>query len=125
MKKLKVLIAEDDESSFLYLSSALRGIYSELLKASNGTDAVELCKAHSDIDLILMDIKIPLMDGYEVTRKIREFNQEVVIIAQTAYAMMGDREKALEAGCNGYIAKPVDRETLKSLIHSFFPDDSP
>jgi len=125
MKKLKVLIAEDDESSFLYLSSALRGIYSELLKASNGTDAVELCKAHSDIDLILMDIKIPLMDGYEVTRKIREFNQEVVISAQTAYAMMGDREKALEAGCNGYIAKPVDRETLKSLIHSFFPDDSP
>lgn len=125
MKKLNVLIAEDDESSFLYLSSVLRGMYSELLKASNGTDAVELSKAHPDIDLILMDIKIPLMDGYEVTRKIREFNQDVVIIAQTAYAMVGDREKAMEAGCTGYIAKPVDRETLKSLIRSFFPDDSP
>ncbi|MBN1199861.1 MAG: response regulator [Bacteroidales bacterium] len=114
---MKILVAEDDESSYIYLATALKGIVSELLKADTGTEAVELCKSHPDTDLILMDIKMPLLDGYEATEKIREFNQKVVIIAQTAYALMGDKEKAMAAGCNDYVAKPIDRTMLIRLIN--------
>lgn len=63
-----------------------------------------------------MDIRMPVMDGYEATRQIREFNQEVIVIAQTAYALSGDKEKALEAGCNDYTTKPIDIPTLKRII---------
>ena len=84
----------------------------------NGRETLEWVKLDPDIDIVLMDIKMPIMDGYEATRKIREFNKEVKIIAQTAYALEGDREKALEAGCDEYVAKPIDKEKLFSTIRS-------
>jgi CheY-like chemotaxis protein len=89
----------------------------EILIAENGKKAVEITKNHPDLDLILMDMKMPVMDGYEATRKIREFNKDVVIVAQTAYALAGDDIKALEAGCNGYIAKPLNQNKLVDLIN--------
>ena len=67
-----------------------------------------------------MDIKMPEMDGYEATRKIRQFNTEVIIIAQTAFALTGDREKAFAAGCNDYISKPIRKDKLKELIQQYF-----
>ncbi|PKP15458.1 MAG: hypothetical protein CVU06_16545, partial [Bacteroidetes bacterium HGW-Bacteroidetes-22] len=74
---------------------------------------------HPDTDLILMDIKMPGMDGYEATRRIREFNKHVVIIAQTGLALTDDRAKALAAGCNEYITKPINRKKLEELIYAF------
>jgi hypothetical protein len=118
-KKLKILIADDDEVADMYLSLVLEDMALEVLHAANGEEAVALCKSHPDIDLILMDIKMPLMDGYEATRAIRTFNPEVVIIAQTAYAIAGDREKALEAGCTDYISKPVQANHLLQIISKY------
>jgi len=111
-KKLKILIAEDDKASERLLSIELSPIASEILRVTNGLDAVELCRKNPDIDLVLMDIQMPGIDGYEATRRIREFNKDVQIIAQTAFAMTGDREKALSAGCNAYITKPILKHEL-------------
>ncbi len=118
-EKLKILLAEDDEVSIIYLRAILENIDCELIEAENGKKVLALCKKTPDIDLILMDIQMPLMDGYEATRKIREFNKDVYIIAQTAYALGGDREKALQAGCNEYIPKPIDKEQLLHLLGQY------
>ena len=119
-RKLKILIGEDDETSELLLKEKLATIGKEVLIAKTGADAVESCRNNPDIDLILMDIRMPEMGGYEATRKIREFNKEVVIIAQTAYGLSGDREKAIEAGCNDYISKPIGIAELLALIQKYF-----
>jgi len=113
----KILIVEDEKSANDYLTAVLKKISNEILYADNGSKAVELCRNHPDIDLILMDIKMPVMDGYEATRKIREFNKEVTIIAQTANALSSDKKKAFEAGCNDYITKPTKKETLLIMIN--------
>jgi CheY-like chemotaxis protein len=78
------------------------------------------CRNNPDIDLILMDIQMPEMNGYEATRKIRQFNKDVVIIAQTAYVLTGDREMAIAAGCNDYISKPIKKDELMALIQKYF-----
>jgi len=116
--KLKVLIAEDDETSEMLMSIAIEKFSKEIIKARNGLEAIEICRENSDIDLILMDIQMPRINGYEATKQIRQFNKDVVIIAQTAFALRGDREKAIEAGCNGYIIKPINDNELRSLIVS-------
>ncbi|WP_223441223.1 response regulator [Polaribacter litorisediminis] len=110
--KLKILIAEDDYVSYLYISTILKNIAKELIHAKTGIETIELCKKHPDIDVILMDIKMPILNGYEATKKIREFNKDVTIIAQTAYALSGDNEKAIDAGCSDYITKPINKEIL-------------
>ena len=121
-RNLKILIAEDVESADLHLSIVLKKISREILHAKTGKDTVKICQNNPDIDLVLMDIQMPEMNGYEATRKIREFNKDVVIIAQTAYAIRGDREKAIEAGCDDYISKPIKREMLMAMIERFFRD---
>ena len=77
----------------------------------------------TDIDFVLMDINMPVMDGYESTRKIREFNPNLPIIAQTAYSTPEDKEKALAAGCNNFISKPINKDELKSIIDSHLIED--
>jgi len=118
--KLKVLIAEDDEFSNTHLSILLKDISKEILHCNNGKEVISVCIDNPDIDLILMDIKMPIMDGYEATRQIRGFNKDIIIIAQTAYALIGDREKALEAGCNDYITKPIDKMELYNKVSNLF-----
>ena len=120
VRKLKILIAEDDEVSEMLLNEELRSVGKEILIAKSGTDAVESCRNNPDIDLVLMDIRMPGMDGYEATRQIREFNTGVVIIAQTAYGLSRDREKAIETGCNDYISKPIKKAELLLLIQKYF-----
>jgi len=115
-RKPKMLIAEDEPYTKDYLTIILQNICSEILYADNGLDAVTICRKNPDIDLVLMDIKMPQMNGYEATREIRKFNKDIVIIAQTAYALSSDREKALEAGCNNYISKPINRDALVTMI---------
>jgi len=118
-KDLKILIAEDDEISGMLLSMAVKVFTQKVLKASSGTETVDICRNSPDIDFVLMDIKMPEMDGYEATRQIRQFNKDVIIIAQTAYALAGDRERALAAGCNEYIAKPIAQASLTTLMKKF------
>jgi CheY-like chemotaxis protein len=120
IKKLKILIAEDDQISEMLINIDVENFSKEILKASNGFEAVELCRNNPDTDLILMDIQMPVMDGHEATRQIRQFNKDVVIIAQTAFGLSGDKEKAIEAGCNGYISKPINKEELLVLIQKYF-----
>ena len=120
IKHLKILIAEDDQISDLLLTRTLKTISPEVLHAKTGVDAIESCHNNPDIDLVLMDIKMPEMDGYEATRQIRQFNKDVIIIAQTAFGMAGDREKAMAAGCNDFITKPISLSLLNGLIQQHF-----
>jgi len=120
IKKLKILIAEDDQLSSVLLGLIVRNISKEVLIVKNGIEAVEACCDNTDLDLILMDLKMPLLDGYKATRLIRKFNNGVVIIAQSAFALIGDQEKAIAAGCNDYLSKPIIKEHLTELINKHF-----
>ena len=116
LNSLKVLIAEDDEISGKLLRAMIKGFSNEILMVKTGNDAVKTIRDNPDTDLILLDILMPELDGYEVARQIRQFNSKVIIIAQTALALNSDIERALAAGCNDHIAKPVNSNVLKSLI---------
>jgi len=116
IKKLNILLAEDNKASEVYLTAIIQSIAKKILKTRTGTETLEVCRQTPDIELILMDIRMPGMDGYETTRQIRQFNKKVIIIAQTAFALAGDREKALEAGCNDYIMKPIKAKVLKEML---------
>lgn len=119
---MTILIAEDDEISQIMLEEELSPHSKKILIAKTGIEAVETCRDNTDIDLVLMDIRMPDMNGYEATKQIRQFNKDVVIIAQTAYGLTGDREKAIQAGCNDYIAKPIDINELYALIEKHMRD---
>jgi CheY-like chemotaxis protein len=103
-----------------YLEIIVRSIAREIIQAGTGIEAIAACRNNPDIDLVLMDIQLPEMNGYDAAQEIRKFNPSVVIIAQTAYALTGDKEKSLEAGCNDYIAKPISSIALKGLIQKYF-----
>ncbi len=120
IKDLKILIVEDDRTSDMHLSILLQENAKEILHTTSGKEAIEICRTNPDINLILMDIRLPGLNGYEATKQIRKFNKDVVIIAQTAYALKGDREKAIEAGCNEYITKPIEENQLLELIENKF-----
>jgi len=115
--KKVILVAEDVESNFKLIRYFLTGSNTEVLHAYNGKEAVEKCFSESNIDLILMDIKMPVMDGYTAVRLIREKNTVIPIIAQTAYS--DDREKAIECGFSGFISKPFDRKALFKVLSEF------
>ncbi len=119
---LKILIVEDDEASEILLSIEMHEIGKQILKAGTGTEAIAISRNNPDLDLILMDIQMPGLNGYEATRRIRQFNKSVVIIAQTAFGLSGDQEKAIDAGCNDYITKPINKGDLHSLIKKYFND---
>lgn len=119
VNKLKILIVEDDKTSELLISIIVMKFATEIINVRNGKEAVETCLNSPNIDLVLMDIQMPDMDGYEATRQIRKFNKDVIIIAQTAYALEGDMEKAYEAGCNDYITKPINSDELEMKIRKF------
>ncbi len=113
-----LLIAEDEESNFNLLKEQLSGLKINILRARNGVEAVELCRTKI-IDLILMDIKMPLMDGFMATRQIREFMPDIPIIAQTAYDTEADKELAYASGCTSFISKPLKKDVLLSTINGY------
>jgi len=117
---LKILIAEDDEKAEMLISILIKDFSNKVINAWTGNEAIEICRTNPDLDLILMDIQMPVMNGYEATRQIRQFNKDIVIIAQTAFGLSYDREKAIEAGCNDYIAKPINKDELLALIQKYF-----
>lgn len=117
---LNILIAEDDKISELYLKNAVKSIAGKIYTANNGNDAVKIIRHNPQIDLVLMDIRMPELNGYEATQKIRQFNKNIKIIAQTAFGHENDRKKSLEAGCNDYITKPVNKTELLEIINKLF-----
>jgi len=116
---VKILIVDDEETSLMYLEVLLSDSFNEILVAKNGFEAIELCKGNPDIDIILMDLKMPQMDGYTATQEIRSFNRDVVIIAQSAHAFDENIKKALDLGCNDYITKPVSHKRVLQKIEKF------
>jgi CheY-like chemotaxis protein len=120
LANLKILIAEDNENSGILIKILANTFSNRILEAGTGREAVEICRNNHDIDLILMDIKMPVLNGYDATRQIRTFNKDVVIIAQTAYGLDGEREKAKEAGCTDYILKPINKDQLIQVITKYF-----
>lgn len=118
-KDKKILIVEDTEYAQQYLEEILDGTEVSYISVENGNEAIKACKENPDINLILMDIQLPDISGYETTKKIKEFMPDVKVIAQTAYGMSGDQEKAFNAGCDDYIAKPIIHNILLNKINKF------
>ena len=113
-----VLITEDEEVSFFYLKTLLQKADAKVIRAKNGKEAVEIISKHKgEIDLILMDLNMPVMDGYEAMRIIKTLHPAIPIIAQTAYTLNNDRHRCLKAGFNDYIAKPINRVALYRIIN--------
>ena len=120
VKNLKILIVEDDEISEMLISRVVKIFSRELIRVSTGVEAVKACQDHPDIDLIIMDIQMPEMDGYEATRRIRQFNTEIIIFAHTASGQIDGKEKAYVSGFNDHIAKPINIAALKALMLKHF-----
>jgi PAS domain S-box-containing protein len=114
-----ILIAEDDDTNYSFLETALSRENAKLIRATNGMQAVEMCTNNPAIQLVLMDIKMPVMNGYDATRKIKENRPDLPVIVQTAYAMNEDRKKANEAGCDDYIAKPIRITELLKIVSKY------
>lgn len=116
-----ILVAEDEEVNFLYIETLCIKLVrnAKIIRAKNGQDVLEIFASMENVDLILMDIKMPVKDGLEATKEIRKMNKEVPIIAQTAYSRIDDREKAIEAGCNDFLSKPIDRDKFRETISQY------
>jgi CheY-like chemotaxis protein len=114
-----ILIVEDDISSAFYLKEVLVDTGAELFFASDGHEAIDICEKNPNIDLVLMDIQLPVMDGYVATHEIKKINPDIVVIAQTAYVLPEEKERAYEAGCDDYITKPIDAFELLNKIVTF------
>lgn len=115
-----ILIAEDDQLAYLFFSEILKDTGINILHAINGKEAIDLCHKKPEIDLVLMDIKMPEVGGYDAIKAIKKVRPTLAIIAQTAYAMSGDKQKTMDAGADDYITKPVKIETLINKINEVF-----
>jgi CheY-like chemotaxis protein len=111
-----ILIVEDEEVSRFLLEKALKKSRANLFFVKNGLEAVEMVRENSEIDLVLMDIRLPRMDGIEATAKIKELYPEMPVVIQTAYAMHSAQDEALESGCDDFITKPIKMETLMAIL---------
>ena len=118
-RPFNVLIADDDAISLKLLEKMISPLGGEITTTGSGALAVELCRNHPELDIIFMDVRMTGMDGLTAAKEIRKFNRDVVIIAQTANALSGDREAALEAGCNDYLTKPLNKEKIITLLEEF------
>ena len=119
LQNINILIVEDDQNSMIYLKEILNYKKNNLFFAENGQIAIDIIKKISDIHIVLMDLKMPIMDGFEATRQIKQLKPEIIIIAQTAFAASDDRKKAIEVGCDDYISKPIKRDILLSMIEKY------
>ena len=117
-----ILVAEDDDANYKFLEIIISLAGYKVLRAENGAVAVEICR-NSNISLVFMDIRMPEMDGLEATSRIRKFNTTLPVFAQTAYTMAADENTALNAGCTGYITKPISRKTVLSILNEYLSFD--
>ncbi|WP_052671196.1 ATP-binding protein [Draconibacterium sediminis] len=114
--ELNIIIAEDDEISYNFLCHILSDVPGNIKRVKNGADVIELVWKNPDTDVVLMDIKLPKINGFEATKRIRAFNKDVYIIAQTAYAQDNYKKEAIAAGCNNFIVKPINKNQLKKIL---------
>lgn len=114
-----ILIVEDVESNYQFLAATLRRSGAGLLWAKDGEEAIRIVKTGEVVDLVLMDVQLAGIDGYEVTRQLKDLRPDLPILAQTAYAMIGEKEKSQVAGCDDYLAKPIRPSLLLSTISKY------
>ncbi len=122
--KQTILIVEDEEINYLYLDTLLKDVLKincTILHAKNGQEAIDICKKNTTINLILMDLKMPVMNGYEATKEIKKLYPNIRVIAQTAYSSKEEREKAMIVGCDDFISKPITKDSLFNIINKFVP----
>lgn len=112
-----ILVVDDDESNRFLIEAFLKATKVNVIMATNGQQAIDIVSSQKQVDLIMMDIKMPGLDGYETTQQIRRLNSNVPIIAQSAFTMTNNHQKALDAGCNYYITKPIDIQAVLALLH--------
>ncbi len=115
----KILIVDDEEFNWLLIKDALEDTRAIVIWARVGQEAVDLVAAGEHYDLILMDMKMPVLDGFETTVLIKKINPEIPVIAQTAYAMPDERNKCMEVGCDDYLSKPISMEELLKTIKKY------
>ena len=113
-----ILVVEDIDTNKIFFDAALRKTKAKILWAIDGKEAIEMFKSNN-VDLVLMDLQLPVMDGYTATKEIKKINPDVPVIAQTAHVMSGERERCMEAGCDDYLAKPIRLQILMDTLSKF------
>jgi two-component system cell cycle response regulator DivK len=117
-KKLRVvLLVEDQKYNLLVLKKMLERMGIVVVSAVNGQEAIDICSQNSNLDLVLMDLKMPVMDGYHAMKEIKKIRPDIRIIAETAYALAGDEKRILAAGFDDYLPKPITKESLEIIIN--------
>lgn len=116
---ISILLAEDDDPSFLLIKAIMKKTNIDIFRAKTGSEALKIVQNNENIALVLMDINMPDMNGYEATREIKKLKPDIPVVAQTAYSISGDREKILDSGFDDYISKPIKKEDLYNLIERF------
>jgi len=114
-----ILVVEDDHINYSYLDILLKPTRAKILHAEKGEEAIALCRKKNLINIVLMDIRLPGINGFETTREIRAIRNDLPVIAQTAFATETDRQAALDAGCNDFIAKPIRANEMLDLIKKY------
>ena len=118
--RCNILIAEDEEINFMFLEILLKNqidLNCNIIHAKNGAEAVEICQKNREIDFVLMDLKMPVMDGFEAIKLIKQFRPELPIVAQTAFSSTEDKERVFAAGFNDFLSKPISKEALSDVIN--------
>lgn len=116
-KQKIVLLVEDHKYNLLVLKKMIERMGIVVIPAENGQEAIDICRKNSKLDLVLMDLKMPVMDGYHALKEIKKIRPEMRIIAETAYALAGDEKKILAAGFDDYLPKPIMKERLETIIN--------
>ncbi|MBP7497883.1 MAG: response regulator [Bacteroidales bacterium] len=114
-----ILVVEDDESNFLFMKYALKKTRARVLRATDGREAIEMCEMNPKINLVLMDIQLPILNGYDATVEIKKSRENLPVLAQTAYVSETDKNRCFDCGCNEFIAKPIDKNTLLEIISKY------
>ena len=125
LKNINVLIAEDEEYNYLFLNEVLRKYNINQVRAYNGKMAIDICASNPQIHLVLMDLRMPVIDGLEATRQIKKLRPKLPVIAQTAHAMDSDREMVMAEGFDNYISKPIKAKELYDIILEYAPKSCP
>jgi signal transduction histidine kinase/CheY-like chemotaxis protein len=114
-----ILIVEDDDTNYLLLEEVLSGHHANLMRASDGQEAIRIVREHPEIDLVFLDLKLPNLDGFKAAPMLKALRRDLPVIAQSAYAFADEKQKALKAGCDGFIPKPIDFGRIARILHDF------